>query len=831
MTEPNHHKKHAILFASIVFYLVLLVCSHIWQGGMTAARSGTITKQDLPRITLPATDAQGRVDPDRTLELFYGDWGDGPGDSPRLPVVLLHGSPGQGGNFALLGPELARDGRRVYAPDLPGSGDTAMAPDMSHRANARLMLSFLDRLGIDRAHVVGWSSGGGVALEMGHLAPERIASVTMLASIGAQETEGSGSYFFEHLKYGVGLATWGVLPELVPHFGLLGTYSQRSGWLWAFWDADQRRQSAIMGTLEVPVLILHGAHDPLVTARSAQRHHEMIPTSRLVMLDASHFMPFAQVEETRAYLLPFFARHDTPGVTPETDFIDLAPITPRHGVDGLLRQGAELMGRYLPWWAGLIVFTIIVRFRPTSGIVGLMLFVVLMGVDFGVALLAMLLGRAWWLMRGADQLDRPWTVLGWVRALLFILPAFVLGAVGGVLTLGLSEGVGFAGLLAGLLLTNLALMLARLGVTREGWQRMRGGLRRLTNHEYYPSGILYLLTLWAAFMRIGAGKGLRTLTAVNPGYSDDGGIREERKSELDARFPDDPAILRCRLIEPDANPGRRAEHAAHLLGTGDALGGYPVIAKPDRGARGTGVRVLSSNDDLHRYCRDHPEPFVLQRFHPGPVEVGILWARAPQTVAQAGGPAGFIYGLNTKEFPEVVGDARRSLRQLILAHPRHRAQARMFLDRLREQQHLIPGDAERVAIGGIGNHAQGALFRDAPRLITPELSARINAIADGFRDEHGRGFDIGRFDVRCTSYEALMRGEGMGIVELNGLTSEPTNLYDPDRSLRWAQRTMLGYWRHVETLSDARIAHGSGEPISKKQAWDLLNEFLRAMSR
>jgi hypothetical protein len=35
----------------------------------------------------------------------------------------------------------------------------------------------------------------------------------------------------------------------------------------------------------------------------------------------------------------------------------------------------------------------------------------------------------------------------------------------------------------------------------------------------------------------------------------------------------------------------------------------------------------------------------------------------------------------------------------------------------------------------------------------------------------------------------------------------------------------------VETLADARIADGSGEPISKKEAWDMLSEFLRAMSR
>src|SRR5690554_650615 len=125
----------------------------------------------------------------------------------------------------------------------------------------------------------------------------------------------------------------------------------------------------------------------------------------------------------------------------------------------------------------------------------------------------------------------------------------------------------------------------------------------------------------------------------------------------------------------------------------------------------------------------------------------------------------------------------------------------MFLQRLRDRQHLIPEKGERVTLGFSGNHAQGAMFSDGADLITPQLSARIDAIADGFRDEHGRGFDIGRFDLRCTSYEDLMRGENLGIVELNGLASEPTNIYDPDRSLAWAWRTMLGYWRHATQLA------------------------------
>ncbi|MFG0314452.1 MAG: hypothetical protein ACF8LL_09740, partial [Phycisphaerales bacterium] len=526
----------------------------------------------------------------------------------------------------------------------------------------------------------------------------------------------------------------------------------------------------------------------------------------------------------------FFDRHDAPGVAPETDYVDLAPVPDRTGADAFVRV-VGMWVRSMPWWSVLIAATVLVRVRPYVGIAIVTVFVALMDIDFGVALLAMFAGRTWWLARGADRLDRPWTMLGWVRGFLFVIPAFVIGIIGATITLKLAELGEWVGLFVGVWITWAALRLVRLVVTREGWQRIRGRFQRLMNHEYYPSGVLYLTTLLAAFARIASGKGLRPLTAVNPGYSRDGGLKEERKSQLDARFPDDPGVLRCVLIGPDRDARRRAAYAGECISTNPALGGYPIIAKPDQGARGDGVRIIRDHDELTQYCADRREPFVLQRFHPGPIEVGILWIRHADTIAEPKTPAGFIYAVNKKEFPEVIGDGQRSLRQLILSHPRHRAQARMFIERLREQQHLIPEDGERVSLGSFGNHAQGAMFTDGAELITPELSARIDSIADGFRDDQGRGFDIGRFDVRCSSYEALMRGEELGIVELNGLTSEPTNIYDPSRSLWWAWSTLLGYWRHVEDLADARIADGSGEAISKKEAWDMLNDFLRAMSR
>jgi hypothetical protein len=105
----------------------------------------------------------------------------------------------------------------------------------------------------------------------------------------------------------------------------------------------------------------------------------------------------------------------------------------------------------------------------------------------------------------------------------------------------------------------------------------------------------------------------------------------------------------------------------------------------------------------------------------------------------------------------------------------------------------------------------------------------MNEIIQGFDQRAGRGFDIGRFDLRCESLEELKEGRGFGIVELNGLTSEPTNLYDPKRSLFWAWGMLLGYWKHLERLAEARIATKTGEPVDDR-TWDKIrNALIRSM--
>jgi pimeloyl-ACP methyl ester carboxylesterase len=733
------------------------------------------------------------------------------------PVLLMHGSPGAANGFEALAYELNRDGRPVIWLDLPGFASQSepwsrgrVFETYSSDAYADIMWRVLDAMGVERAHLVGWSNSGAVGLRMIEAQPERVASWTMLAAVGSQEGEGSGDYTFEHLKYTIGkaLLVWGA--PLYPHFGVIGPMSERRAFLGFFDDTDQRPLEGIMRAMDTPTLILHGRHDFLVPAWAAEAHHAMAPTSRLVMLDASHFIPFLQAEEAGEYMRPFFDRHDTPGVAPETGVIDLAPV-PERGATARAVYGFAWWLRGVPWWLSVPGFVLLARWKPLGAIV---IAGVLAGtgfIDFGVAGLGLLIGRAWWCAR-AGVLDRPTTVPAWVRSLGWTFVAFMLAwLLFGRFTLAWTDRVGLIGLIAGMSLTGIALFVLRHAWSWTGWMRLRGAVTRLRRQEYWPQWTHYLPSyIW--FVPWCARSGWRASpTAVNPGYARDGGIAEEKKHEILDRMPD-PAVLRARLIVSDDDTDRRIRTGVEIIAEDGNLGGYPLIAKPDQGERGRGVKLLRAEHDLRAYLVRHDEPVILQKYHPGPVEVGVLWIRDPASVRdpEHAGLHGRIYAVTVKALPVLEGDGKRTLRRLILAHPRHRAQAGVFLERMKARLDEVPAKGETVSLGNAGNHAQGAMFTDGSHLVTPELEERIDRLARSFVG----GFDIGRFDIRCASEEDLKRGVGLGVIELNGVTSEPTNIYDPSWSIFRAQRTLWGYWDRLIDLGIARLETGTGSSLS-----------------
>jgi membrane protein DedA with SNARE-associated domain len=330
--------------------------------------------------------------------------------------------------------------------------------------------------------------------------------------------------------------------------------------------------------------------------------------------------------------------------------------------------------------------------------------------------------------------------------------------------------------------------------TTVGRAQCRAHVSRLWRWEFWPAWLFYAPLLpWIGYLAIRY-RGLNTPTAANPGIVPHGGIVGESKFEILSRLPQE-WIVPSALIPP----GPACERVEQLLRIVAARGwNYPLILKPDAAQRGAGVRRVRDADAAARYLDEHPQPVLAQVYHPGPLEAGIFYYRMP------GEPRGRIFSVTDKHFPVVVGDGVSTVRALIWRHPRLRMQAGTFLARLNGRAETILAAGEKLPLAIAGNHCQGTMFRDASHLITPALEEAVDAVAQRFE-----GFFYGRFDVRYADVSALMAGHGFAVVELNGVTSESTNLYDPEWSLLRAYGVLVRQWSILFAIGDRnrRLGH------------------------
>lgn len=108
-------------------------------------------------------------------------------DMPGLPVVLLHGFGGDASTWTNIQTGLARHVRSI-AFDLPGHGKAIDWPEVGHAGlAAKAVAASLDALQLPKVHLVGHSMGGAVASLIALRAPERLASLTLLAPGGYGE--------------------------------------------------------------------------------------------------------------------------------------------------------------------------------------------------------------------------------------------------------------------------------------------------------------------------------------------------------------------------------------------------------------------------------------------------------------------------------------------------------------------------------------------------------------------------------------------------------------------------------------------------------------------
>lgn len=231
---------------------------------------------------------------------------------------------------------------------------------------------------------------------------------------------------------------------------------------------------------------------------------------------------------------------------------------------------------------------------------------------------------------------------------------------------------------------------------------------------------------------------------------------------------------------------------------------FPLVAKPDIGWCGFGVRIVRSDAELAQYMLRFPvgERILLQHFVPHDGEAGLFYVRAP------GEKRGRITGILLRSYPRVVGDGVHTIAELMARDERL---ARLGRDGKSEpccDIAAVPGKGEIVRLTTIGSTRVGGLYRDATSIVTPELEDALDAIARDMTDFH-----IGRFDVRYESLGALRHGRGFTIIEVNGAGSEAVHAWEPKLTLRQAYAIVFAKQRTAFALGAAMRARGH-KPIS-----------------
>lgn len=354
-----------------------------------------------------------------------------------------------------------------------------------------------------------------------------------------------------------------------------------------------------------------------------------------------------------------------------------------------------------------------------------------------------------------------------------------------------------AGLVVGLFLLFAALRRALTArSTRLWWARWR-------QWEFWPAWAAYA-PLVPYFLWLGIRhRGLTLFTASNPGIVS-GGLTGESKS----------AILRWLAKLPGISPAFRVLPAGGRTEDLDWTPGFPCVAKPDVGERGQGVKILRSAGELCAYLAEANQDTILQDYVSGH-EFGVFYYRYP------GETKGRIFSITGKTFPVVTGDGVSTVRELIRRDKRASLMEGAYRKSCRTPLESAPAAGETVRLVEIGSHCRGTIFWDARHLRTEALESAIDAMAQAHP-----GFYFGRFDLRVDTVENFRTGRNLQVLELNGVGSEATHVYDPAVSIWDAYGSLFMQWRIAFEIGAANRARGA-KPTGLMELIHVLRERFR----
>ena len=245
------------------------------------------------------------------------------------PVVLIHGS-GPGvtsyANWRLVLPALAEN-FRVVAPDMVGFGFSERPANIEYGVQtwADQVVGLMDTLELPKAHLVGNSFGGAIALRIATQHPDRVGKLVLMGSMGVPFpiTEGLERVWgyepsFENMRKVLDVFAYSrdlVNDELaeVRYRGSIQPGFQES--FAAMFPAPRQRWVEAMCTPEDDIrrlphrtLIVHGREDQVIPVQTSLRLEELIDNADLsVFSHCGHWSMIERTEDFNRNVSEFFS--------------------------------------------------------------------------------------------------------------------------------------------------------------------------------------------------------------------------------------------------------------------------------------------------------------------------------------------------------------------------------------------------------------------------------------------------------------------------------------------------------------------------------------------
>lgn len=235
-------------------------------------------------------------------KIAYDKYGNG-----SKAIIMVHGSPGTSEkDFSLLGPNITSD-YTVYALNMYGfAGSKTYVKDYSISAGADVVREFMDTKNISQAVILGYSWGGGVAIESAYRYPSRIKGIILLGGMGIQEGEITGTYWGEKIR------SYVALPFVLFYPGAFdGSFESRYGFMRSFIDSDQRPLRQMLNEIDQPALVLQGQNDFIIAPWVGEEHARLIENSALVYYEGDHHTVYSNVSEIAPPINEFLDYLDT----------------------------------------------------------------------------------------------------------------------------------------------------------------------------------------------------------------------------------------------------------------------------------------------------------------------------------------------------------------------------------------------------------------------------------------------------------------------------------------------------------------------------------------